>query len=77
MAKGGKSSSGTSNGGIGGSGIFGFFGTTIKCDATDTSIYCTIMKLFNLLIIFFVVGYIMYFAYSYFSPMKFIKKSRK
>ena len=77
MAKGGKGSSGMSNGGIGGSGIFGFFGTTIKCDATDSSIFCTIMKLFNLLIIFFVVGYILYFAYSYFNPMKLIKKSRK
>jgi hypothetical protein len=76
MAKGGKGSSGSS-GGIGGSGIFGFFGTTIKCDATDTSIYCTIMKLFNLLIIFFIVGYILYFAYLYFNPMKLIKKSRK
>jgi len=76
MAKGGKGSSGSS-GGIGGSGIFGFFGTTIKCESTDTSIYCTIMKLFNLLIIFFVVGYIMYFAYSYFNPLKLIKKSRK
>jgi len=31
------------------SGIFGFFGTTINCDSTDTSIYCSIMKLFNLL----------------------------
>ena len=77
MAKGGKGSIGSSSGGILGSGIFGFFGTTIKCEATDTSTYCTIMKLFNLLIIFFVVGYIMYFAYSYFSPMNYIKKSRK
>jgi len=76
MAKGGKGFSGGS-GGMFGSGIFGFFGTTIKCDATDTSIYCSIMKLFNLLIIFFVVSYILYFAYSYFNPMKFIKKSRK
>ena len=76
MAKGVKGSSGGS-GGMLGSGIFGFFGTTIKCDATDTSIYCSIMKLFNLLIIFFVVSYILYFAYSYFNPMKFIKKSRK
>ena len=73
MAKGGRSSSG----GMFGSGIFGFFGTTIKCDSTDTSIYCSIMKMFNLLIVFFVVGYILYFAYSYFNPIKFIKKSRK
>jgi hypothetical protein len=77
MAKGGKGSSSGSSGGILGSGIFGFFGTTIKCDSTDTYIYCTIMKLFNLLIVFFVVCYILYIAYLYFNPMKYIKKSRK
>ena len=76
MAKGGGSSGG-SGGGMLGSGIFGFFGTTIRCDATDTSIYCTIMKIFNLLIVFFVVFYFLYIAYSYFNPMKLIKKSRK
>jgi len=75
MAKGGSSRG--SSGGMLGSGIFGFFGTTIKCDATDNSIYCNIMKMFNLLIVFFVVCYFLYIAYSYFNPMKFIKKSRK
>jgi hypothetical protein len=56
-------------GGIAGSGIFGFFGTTIKCDATDDSMYCNIMKLFNLLIVVCIVsyiGYIGYIAYSMF-----------
>lgn len=76
MAKGGGSSGGSS-GGILGSGVFGLFGTTIRCDSNDTSIYCSIMKMFNLLIVFFVVCYILYFAYSYFNPMKYIKKSRK
>ena len=37
-------------GGILGSGIFGFFGTTIQCDSKDDSTYCNIMKIFNLLI---------------------------
>jgi hypothetical protein len=53
-------------GGILGSGIFGFFGTTIRCDSKDDSMYCTIMKWFNLLIVFFVVVYILYILYNFF-----------
>lgn len=60
------SSGGMSNGGIMGSGIFGFFGTTIKCDASSNSIYCSIMKFFNLFIVFLVVFSIFYFAYTYY-----------
>lgn len=62
----GKRSIGGGSGGMFGSGIFGFFGTTIHCDSNDTSIYCTIMKFFNLMIVLFVVYYILYFAYVYF-----------
>ncbi len=57
----------TSNGGILGKGIFGFFGTTIRCDASDTSMYCNIMKMFNLLIVILVMFYIFYTAYSFIS----------
>lgn len=53
-------------GGILGSGIFGFFGTTIRCDSKDESMYCNIMKWFNLLIVFFVVIYILYILYNFF-----------
>jgi hypothetical protein len=53
-------------GGILGSGIFGFFGTTIRCDSKDDSMYCNIMKWFNLLIVFFVVLYILYILYNFF-----------
>lgn len=63
MAKGGNSGFG---GGILGSGIFGFFGTTIKCDSNDDSTYCSIMKIFNLLIVFLVVFYILYILYNFF-----------
>lgn len=63
-----KGSSG--RGGILGSGIFGLFGTTIQCNATDNSTYCNIMKLFNLLIVFLIVSFIAYYAYIYFiKPM--------
>jgi len=39
-----------------GSGIFGMFGTVIRCDSTDTSWYCWIMKVFNLMILFMIVA---------------------
>ena len=66
MAKRGPSIGGGGGGGILGSGIFGFFGTTIRCDSTDNSTYCNVMKLFNLLIVFFVVAYILYIVYGLF-----------
>ena len=62
MSKGKVSSSG--NGGILGSGIFGMFGTTIHCDSKDDSLYCSIMKFFNLFIILLIVGFVFYFAYT-------------
>ena len=64
MARGGSSSS---NGGIMGSGVFGFFGTTIQCPASDTSLYCSFMKIFNVLIVLFIILFILYTAYNYFS----------
>ena len=71
MAKGlsakGSSAKGSSGGNFG-TGIFGFFGTTINCASTDTSLYCNVMKLFNLLIVFIIVYYIVYTAYSFVSP---------
>jgi hypothetical protein len=66
MAKGGSGSGSGIGGGILGSGIFGVFGTTIRCDSKDDSTYCNIMKLFNLLIVFFVVVYILYIVYGIF-----------
>ena len=52
MAK-GKGRTGSNNGGIGGSGIFGFFGTSVRCDADDQSMYCNFMKFMNYYIILF------------------------
>ena len=72
MVKGQSSSLG---GGILGSGIFGFFGTTIRCDSKDDSTYCSIMKMFNMLIVFFVVVYILYIVYHLFIA-PFIRKRR-
>ena len=66
MAKGSTGSGSGIGGGILGSGIFGVFGTTIRCDSKDDSTYCNIMKIFNLLIVFFVVVYILYIIYGIF-----------
>jgi hypothetical protein len=77
MGKGGGRGLGNSqssnNGGILGSGIFGFFGTTIKCESTDNSIYCNIMKLFNILMILCITVYI---AYIVLGPSVFGKSRR-
>jgi hypothetical protein len=65
--RGGRSSLGASNlsnGGVAGSGIFGMVGTTIRCDANDTSMYCNIMKFFNLLLVVFGVLVILYVIYN-------------
>jgi hypothetical protein len=64
-------------GGMLGSGIFGMFGTVIRCDSTDTSWYCWIMKVFNLLIVFMIVAVMLTAAYNYLSTTSlFRKKSR-
>jgi len=80
MGKGGRMLSGVGgggvgNGGIAGSGIFGMFGTVIQCKSEDNSIYCSIMKLFNLLIIFVVFIIIMYVIYTFISS-SYTKKGR-
>jgi hypothetical protein len=59
-----------SNGGIGGSGIFGHFGSNTICMATDTSMYCTLMKIFNVFMVFIIVSFIIYMAYSFFKSRK-------
>ena len=77
MAKGKGVSTGTGgNGGIMGSGVFGLFGTTIQCPASDTSIYCSFMKIFNVLIVMLVVFTILYFVYTTFIAPNF-KKGRR
>jgi hypothetical protein len=58
-----------------GAGLVGVFGTTIKCEATDNSLFCNIMKLLNVIIAFFIIICIFYTIYTYASP--FLKKGRK
>ena len=61
-----------SNGGIMGSGVFGMFGTMIQCNAEDSSLYCSFMKIFNVMIVVLVILVILYAVYSFMS----IKKRR-
>lgn len=58
--KGTKIAPASSNGGILGSGVFGMFGTTIRCDATDNSYYCNFMKFFNVFIVILFFLFILY-----------------
>jgi hypothetical protein len=53
--------------GIMGSGIFGVFGTVINCNDTDTSFYCTFMKIFNFILVIFIVGLIFFLIYKFFT----------
>jgi hypothetical protein len=69
-------SNGGSNGGIAGSGIFAMFGTTVHCKSEDNSIYCSIMKLFNMLIVLVIFIVIIYYIYHFISSYKFTKKGR-
>ena len=72
----GRSSTDTgSNGGIFGSGIFGLFGTTIQCQATDTSLYCSFMKIVNILIAAVMICGILYLGYTFIYP--YIKNVRR
>jgi hypothetical protein len=59
-----------------GSGIFGFFGTTIQCPASDTSYYCSFMKIFNVIMVLFFVLFILYTIYNFVMPNYFRKRGR-
>jgi len=48
------------NGGIMSSGIFGMFGSTVHCDANSNSLYCSITKLVNLIMMFFFLAIVIY-----------------
>lgn len=61
----GGASGGVGNG-ILGSGIFGLFGSIVNCDAESDSIYCSIMKMFNVLMVIGIVCLFIYLIYNAF-----------
>lgn len=73
----GGSNNGSSNGGILGSGIFGMFGSQVVCKGTDDTIYCNIMKMFNILMVVIMVCLILYFIYFVFKTFAFSSKRRR
>ena len=60
MAKGGN----FSNGGIGGSGVFGMVGSVTVCQSTDNSFYCVVSRYFSLFTMFVFFSYILYVFYT-------------
>lgn len=73
MPRGGRGRLSSGNGGIMGSGIFGFFGTTVHCNASDTSMYCQLSKTINAIFMILILLYILYLIYlgiKYFSSSK-------
>ncbi len=70
----------SNNGGIMGSGIFGMFGTTVRCEANDNSLFCSLSKFVNviIMIIFLItIFYLIYLAFSYFSSGGKMRGGRK
>jgi len=76
-SSGGSSGSSSNNGGILGSGIFGMFGSQVVCKGTDDTIYCNIMKLFNILIVVIMVCLIIYFIYYVLKNVVFVSKKQR
>lgn len=76
MGKSAKIPSFSNNGGILGSGVSAMFGSHIFCKSTDDTIYCNIMKMFNVLIAIIMVCVFIYFIYYFFSNYVFTKRRR-
>lgn len=57
-------------GGNSSNGLFSgfFFGNVVNCDADDTSMYCTLVKIVNTLIMLLVIVFIVYYAYIFLGP---------
>ena len=68
---------GSNNGGILGSGIFGMFGSQVVCKGTDDTIYCNIMKWFNVLIVIIMFFVILYFIYYVLKNFVFSSNKRR
>ena len=54
-----------SNGGIGGSGVFGLIGTTVQCNSDDRGAYCTFAKFINILMWILIIGFLGKLAIEY------------
>jgi hypothetical protein len=66
----------SSSGGIGGSGIFGMFGTVIQCKSDDTTWFCMLSKFVNTLILLMIVFYFISIAFDFFKSFTSNKKMK-
>jgi len=51
--------------GIGGMGVFGLIGTVVRCDANDESLYCSLAKFVNVVLMMLILLYIMYIILTF------------
>lgn len=63
----GNDGAGGGAGGIADSGIFGLIGTTVQCEAGDTSWYCRTAKLINVIVWILMLVALFYVAKGFFS----------
>ena len=66
----------SSSGGIGGSGIFGLFGTVIQCKSDDTTWFCMLSKFVNTLILLMILFYFISIAFDFFTSFTSSKKMK-
>ena len=55
------------NGGILGSGVFGHFGSIVKCDAQDDSMFCTLSKIVSTIMMFMFLAFVVYLIYWFYT----------
>ena len=54
-------------GGIMNSGIFGLFSTTVHCKSEDSTIYCSLAKIINMILMVFILLVIVFIVYKIFT----------
>ena len=69
----------STGGGIMGSGIHGMFGTTVVCNATDTSDYCTLTKFLTEMFMWLTIAFFVFLAIyaTYYIFLKPMMKSKR
>ena len=67
MAKKGGINNIATNGGILGSGVFGHFGSIVKCDAQDDSMFCTLSKMVSIIMMLMFLAFVVYLIYWFYN----------
>jgi hypothetical protein len=67
MARKGGINNIVNNGGILGSGVFGHFGSIVKCDAQDESMFCTLSKMVSIIMMLMFLAFVVYLIYWFYT----------